>query len=42
VENADGRLKPGMAGLARLYGPRVSAAEYLWIEVSEFFGRKVW
>lgn len=42
VENADGRLKPGMAGLARLYGRRVSAAEYLWMQVSEFFGRKVW
>jgi multidrug resistance efflux pump len=42
VENADGRLKPGMAGLARLYGRRVSAAEYVWMQVSDFFGRKVW
>jgi putative peptide zinc metalloprotease protein len=42
IENADGRLKPGMAGLARLYGRRVSAAGFLWTEVSNFFGRKLW
>jgi hypothetical protein len=42
IKNDDGRLKPGMAGLARLYGRRVSAAEYFWMAVSNFFGRKVW
>jgi len=42
IENGDGRLKPGMAGVARIYGRRISAAGYLWTEVSDFFGRKVW
>jgi len=42
IQNHDGRLKPGMAGLARLYGRRVSTAQYLWMAVSNFFGRKVW
>jgi putative peptide zinc metalloprotease protein len=42
IENADGKLKPGMPGLARLYGRRLSAAGYLWMQVSDFFGRKLW
>jgi putative peptide zinc metalloprotease protein len=42
IENADGQLKPGMTGLARLYGHRISAAGYLWMQVSDFFGRKLW
>jgi putative peptide zinc metalloprotease protein len=42
IENTDSRLKPGMAGLARLYGRRISVAGYLWSEVSDFFGRKLW
>jgi multidrug resistance efflux pump len=42
VENLDGRLKPGMAGLARIYGQKVSIAGYLWTELNSFWGRKVW
>ena len=42
IENTDRQLKPGMTGLARLYGRRVSAAGYLWMQVSDFFGRKLW
>jgi multidrug efflux pump subunit AcrA (membrane-fusion protein) len=42
IDNADGKLKPGMPGLARLYGRRLSAASYLWMQVSDFFGRKLW
>ena len=42
VGNADGRLKPGMVGLARLYGQRRSAAGFAWEEIGRFFARKVW
>jgi putative peptide zinc metalloprotease protein len=42
IQNPDGQLKPGMSGLARLYGRRISVAGYLWMGVSDFFGRKLW
>jgi putative peptide zinc metalloprotease protein len=42
AENADGRLKPGMIGTARIYGHRRSLAGLLWEEVRNFLGRKVW
>jgi putative peptide zinc metalloprotease protein len=42
IENPDGQLKPGMTGMARLYGRRVSAAGYVWNGVKDFFGRKLW
>jgi putative peptide zinc metalloprotease protein len=42
IANGDGRLKPGMSGLARLYGSRESIAGHLWRAVADFFGRKVW
>jgi putative peptide zinc metalloprotease protein len=42
VENSDGRLKPGMAGIARIYGQRRSIAGLAYREVADFLGRKVW
>jgi putative peptide zinc metalloprotease protein len=42
VPNDNGQLKPGMAGLARLYGKRISLAELLWRGVRDFYGRKIW
>jgi hypothetical protein len=42
VTNNRGQLKPGMAGLARLYGKRISLGEYLWKGVRDFYGRKMW
>jgi putative peptide zinc metalloprotease protein len=42
IENPAGRLKPGMSGLARVYGRRISAGEYLWTGIADFFGRKLW
>jgi putative peptide zinc metalloprotease protein len=42
IENRDGQLKPGMAGLAKIYGRRISAAGYLWTGVGDFFSRKMW
>jgi putative peptide zinc metalloprotease protein len=42
IENADGRLKPGMTGLGRIYGRRRSIAGYLWTQLSNSFGRKIW
>jgi putative peptide zinc metalloprotease protein len=42
IANADGALKPGLAGVARVRGERRSALALAWQEVSRFFGRKVW
>jgi hypothetical protein len=42
VANPDGKLKPGMAGLARIYGQRRSLAGLAWQELTRFFARKVW
>jgi len=40
--NADLKLLPGMIGTARIYGPRRSTAGFLWEEVRNFLGRKIW
>jgi putative peptide zinc metalloprotease protein len=42
VANPNGRLKPGMAGTARVYARRRSLAGFTWEEVANFLGRKVW
>ncbi len=42
VGNDDGKLRPGMTGVARLYGRRRSLAGLAWEDTSNFFGRKVW
>jgi putative peptide zinc metalloprotease protein len=42
VVNSEWILKPGMAGTARIYAPRMSIAGFAWQEVSNFLGRKVW
>jgi multidrug resistance efflux pump len=41
VENP-GALKPGMVGVARIYGSRRSAAGLLWAEVKRGVVRKLW
>ena len=42
VSNSDGRLKPGMTGMARIYGARESLAGYLFRGMANFISRKVW
>jgi len=42
IQNADGRLQPGMTGFARVYGTRRSAARLMWQNASRFVGRKFW
>jgi putative peptide zinc metalloprotease protein len=42
ISNADGTLKPGMLGTARVYGRRRSLAGLAAGEIVNFFGRKVW
>lgn len=42
ISNPEGVLKPGMAGVARIYGPRRSLASQLGREFIRFFGRKLW
>ena len=42
VPNADGRLRPGMTGVARIYGERRSFAGMAWVGVKNFWGRKLW
>jgi putative peptide zinc metalloprotease protein len=42
IDNADGRLKPGMTGLARIYAGRRSLLGLAWETVSDFAGRKLW
>jgi hypothetical protein len=42
IANPDFNLKPGMIGLARIYGDRRSVAGFVWQNVSRFFARKVW
>jgi putative peptide zinc metalloprotease protein len=42
VSNADGKLKPGMVGTARVYGQRRSLASFAFQSVQRFFDRKVW
>jgi hypothetical protein len=42
VNNEDLRLKPGMMGVARIYGRRRSLAGLLGEGISNFWGRKLW
>lgn len=42
VNNPDGILRPGVTGVARLYGKRKSLGAQMWESVREFFDRKVW
>ncbi len=42
VENSDALLKPGMRGVARIYGERRSLLGLGWEATANFFGRKVW
>jgi putative peptide zinc metalloprotease protein len=42
INNPDAVLKPGMAGMARIYGKRRSLAALLYDSVKDFFGRKLW
>jgi len=42
VDNSDRSLKPGMNGIARLYGGRKSLAAMAWQAVTNFVGRKMW
>jgi hypothetical protein len=42
VANSGGSLRPGMSGVARIYGQRRSVAGFAWQEVKNFIGRKLW
>ena len=42
VENTDGKLRPGMTGLARIYGNRRNTAGLVWEGIRNFWGRKFW
>jgi multidrug resistance efflux pump len=42
IKNSDARLKPGMVGLARIYGVRRSVVGLVWQEGRRFFVRKLW
>jgi len=42
IENTGGQLKPGMVGVARIYGGRRSLCGSLWAEGRRFFVRKLW
>jgi putative peptide zinc metalloprotease protein len=42
LSNADGRLRSGMSGEAKVQVKRQSVAGFVWDTVREFFQRKVW
>jgi multidrug resistance efflux pump len=42
VQNSEGTLRPGMTGVARVYGKHRSALGLAWETLSDFFGRKIW
>jgi putative peptide zinc metalloprotease protein len=42
VQNPQGTLKPGMAGVARIYGRRLSLLGFGWEAFSNFWARKIW
>ena len=42
VQNPNGTLKPGMAGVARIYGRRRSLLGLGWETFANFWGRKLW
>ncbi|HKS72451.1 MAG TPA: efflux RND transporter periplasmic adaptor subunit [Terriglobales bacterium] len=42
IANDDGRLRPGMLGIARVYGQRRSLGGFAAKEIANFLGRKIW
>ena len=42
VANPGGALKPGMVGVARIYGPRRSLVGLMWVSVRRGVVRKFW
>jgi putative peptide zinc metalloprotease protein len=42
ISNREGRLKPGMIGVARIYGERKSLGELMWENLRVMLGRKIW
>ena len=42
VANQTERLRPGMTGLARIYGRRRSLGGMAWEAIRDFWGRKLW
>ena len=42
VANYDDKLRPGMMGIARVYGKRQSLGGMAWQEIRNFWGRKLW
>ena len=42
VSSADGALKPGMTGVARVYGDRRSLLGMAWEGAKNFWERKIW
>ncbi len=42
LDNSAGRLKPGMTGYARVYGPRRTFVGLAWSGLNNFIGRKLW
>lgn len=42
VSNQNGNLKPGMVGIAKIYGQRRSFAAFGWQEIKNFLGRRAW
>ncbi len=42
VSGSDGRLKPGMTGVARIYGRRMSLAGLVLQSLRIALGRKIW
>jgi putative peptide zinc metalloprotease protein len=42
IANADGALRPGMRGTARIYGRRRALAGFAWETVRHFLDRKLW
>ncbi|MGB2623489.1 MAG: efflux RND transporter periplasmic adaptor subunit [Candidatus Acidiferrum sp.] len=42
IPNPEGTLKPGMGGVARIYGERRSLMGLAWKGICQFFSRKIW
>jgi putative peptide zinc metalloprotease protein len=42
VQNQKSTLKPGMTGVARVYGARRSIGGMAWEGIADFWGRKLW
>jgi putative peptide zinc metalloprotease protein len=42
ISNTESALKPGMIGVAKILGHRRSLLGLFWLEIVQFFGRKVW